>query len=1040
MGDKLPRAPYAADKVPWDLKVRIMHVASALQVATSLNTTSLGHEEALRQGRAAMQLPQLEKPDPDIYSRLIGGAVRMKSEKLAERLFRELVEAGVAPPGAVYARLAEMYADRNQISRVFLIVRGMLAIHHYKITKEKLEDGTLANVSRARRKAVLARKLAMLQVDLECIVPLLRFYVQENREDETMALLQSWDMLYKDRVPTEKLVAALLKVYNRPEDTSSASSLLHTLVSRLNSERGDKDDGSEAAERESVQTAQAARGADAATILLAHSQAIQTHLRARNIPGVVQVLREILDGDLQPPYKIWEMVMRGFLQEHALDLFDTVHAFLRDTLKVPLSLPMYSLWMRSLHGHGDVGGVQAAFDEMVELGQIPTQQHYLTLVLAYAHRGLLDQAVGIVHNLRKPNSALRPGVMLEAAVVEAHAACGEMAEAEAELRRLMDTTHLPPSSIPAHPFNALIIGHLRSGHGAKAIRVYTEMMRLGVKPDVYTFSILMYSYAKAKHVKNCLRVFSEMARMGVVPTIVTYTILIFAFSTAKLFSRADKVFDHIIQEQNWARAQVESRNLFMAGGSIPSSSPDILDMYAAPSRFSQWDVGEQLTDDEHIRIRSFYNLNPVVYIVMLSMYRRSRRTMWALATWERFMKNFPIVQWNPREGGITSKTLYHTSNFHLIAWTLVLRTVTKAVRAPLLFSQPHRHVDYFTEPLHSRVIRMRLDRRQQQKLNLQYLASRWPNDGRIQDLRKRMLRRRHIVGDVEKEIDARLDADFEFCRQQRFEQRLPKLEDQLHFNGYRYWMPNYTDLARLRIIPDGRMVHATVPIPLFKKRLRPNSPPKLSTTGEPLSPLFKEKGRFVNPTVQGMASILSKQWRALEEGQFMFNNIHVSVYLPIVIVGRQYEDLIHFLLQVQPRAASRKATEDPDHPKEYRYRKIHVDPRTTRMLTRQIRIVCGMMLAERDRRVLLTALLDTDSNLHDIYTHGSTFRGPMVERTANVLRVMRERLVIHCEREISWARELDTLRYIASLWVPLIGAEPRNELKEMLEMIEEVPR
>ncbi|KAJ2383736.1 hypothetical protein H4S02_005157, partial [Coemansia sp. RSA 2611] len=924
VGEKLPKSPFAVDKVPWDLKVRIMHVASALEAATSLDTTPLGRREAMAQGRVAVQLPQLEKPDPDIYARLIGGAVRLRSDKLAEQLFRELVEAGVAPTGATYGHLAAMYAERKAINRVFLIVRDMLVHQHRLNAKQKLAEGALTEAQRERLKATILRQASMLRADVDCIVPLLRYYIQENRESEALALLRSWDLVHEGRVPADKLLLALLQVYDRPEDAANIRGILQELTRKVDRQQPSASEATSAGP---------ASSADDGATYRAHARAIRTHIQARNIPGIVEVMRAIANSGRRPPYSIWEMALRGFLQEHMLDLFDTAHAFLRDTLKVPLSMPLYALWMRTLHNHGDVGGVQAAFDEMVALGQIPTQQHYLTLVLAYAYGGMLDQAIAIVQNLRRPGSVLRPGVQLESAVVEAYVASDEMERAEAELRRLLDSTHLPPGSIPARPFNSIIIGHLRQGSGDKAMRMYTEMVRLGVSPDVYTFSILMHSYATAKDAKNCMRVFNEMLRIGVVPNIVTYSILIYAFNMVRAFDKAEKVFQHVLHEQEWARAQVESQDLVMAGGCVPSTSPEVLDLYAGAAPLDLWDEVGRLSREERVRIRSFYNLDPVIYLIMLSLYRRSHRVSWALATWERFITNFPIVQWNPRAGGVESHSRSYTSPVHILAWTLLLRTVTKSIGAPQVFRQPVKHIRYFAVPLYSRGIRRRLNSREQQKLNLEYLLKKRPEDPRIRDLSERMQQRARIVSRIEAEIDERLHADRRFFERQRQVQPLPKLESQLYFNEFRYWMPPAIDLTRLRAISNNRLAHARAPIPLFRKRVVPASH---TATGDPVLAFFSARGKFNRADAQDFAAILARQWRDLENAQFAFNNIHVAVYLPSMLVGRQYEDLIRFLEKVEPR---RPADHQPPPPQSgYTYRNINIDPRSTRLLMSQLRI------------------------------------------------------------------------------------------------------
>ncbi|KAJ2684066.1 hypothetical protein H4R19_006931, partial [Coemansia spiralis] len=373
---------------------------------------------------------------------------------------------------------------------------------------------------------------------------------------------------------------------------------------------------------------------------------------------------------------MWETVLRGFLREQALDLFDAVHVYLRDTLRTPLSLPLYSHWMQTLRNHGDVVGTQAAFDEMISLGQVPNQQHYLYLVQAYAYDGWIEQAMSIVNNLRKPHSSLRAGLNIDIAAVEAFVACGDMERAEEELRYLLDNTHLPTRRIPARPFNYIIIGYLHAGNGQKAMRTYEEMVRLGVTPDTYTFAVLMQSYAVANDLANCMRVFNEMVRVGVAPDIVVYTIMICAFGLAKKVINAEAVFKQITHEQDWARSLVAKQGLQRADAPLAHTAPETLDAYAeALAAGVQVDTAQTADADsstvgEQLRLRGFFNLDPVVYIAMLSVYRQSGRTMSALATWERLVSNFPIVQWSPRDGGAQSATLHYTGRFHMPAWTL----------------------------------------------------------------------------------------------------------------------------------------------------------------------------------------------------------------------------------------------------------------------------------------------------------------------------------------------------------------------------------
>ncbi|KAJ2794924.1 hypothetical protein H4R21_005309, partial [Coemansia helicoidea] len=572
----------------------------------------------------------------------------------------------------------------------------------------------------------LRRRTSLLCADVACIVPLLRFYLQTGKDAEALSLLRSWDLIHDQHVPAEKLALALAQVYRRPEDSAAINAITH----RLQHTRA-SDAGAEAPDESSytrqVSAASAGRPADAGTLLQVYAQAIKTHFQARNIPGVIKVLRDIAASSRPPTFSMWEAVLRGFLREQALDLFDAVRVYLRDTLRTPLSLPLYSLWMQTLRNHGDVVGTQAAFDEMVSLGQVPNQQHYLYLVHAYAYNGWIEQAMSIVSNLRKPHSSLRAGMNIDVAAVEAFVSCGDMERAEIELRYLLDNAHLPTRRIPARPFNYIIIGHLYAGDGRKAMRTYEEMVRLGVTPDVYTFAILMQSYAVANDLANCMRVFNEMVRVGVAPDIVVYTIMICAFGLAKKVLNAEIVYKQIQQEQSWARSIVAKQGLQRADAPLTHTSPEALDAYAdALSAAGQEDSPLPLDADsntvsEQLRIRGFFNLDPIVYIAMLSVYRHSGRTMSALATWERLVSNFPIVQWSPRQGGAPSKTLHYTGRFHMPAWTLVLRTARESIGVTRVRSTPagfHPHLD---QPLYTDAIAAMVKQRWRHRLCIRRL-------------------------------------------------------------------------------------------------------------------------------------------------------------------------------------------------------------------------------------------------------------------------------------------------------------------------------
>ncbi|KAJ2801424.1 hypothetical protein H4R20_003674, partial [Coemansia guatemalensis] len=1001
-GEDLPKSPYVVDRVPWDLKVQITHVALALNAAAALDSTQMSQKTTLRKGRLVVKLPYLNKPDPGIYAYLIGGAVRVNNANLAEHLFRELVESGVAPTGSIYARLASLYADQGNMTRVFLIVRKFLIQQFKDASYGRNRQGMLMSADESiRYKMALNRRAALLQNDVKCIAPLLRFYLQEGRENEALALLRSWDIVYKDHVPIDKLALALLEVYNRPGDMVEAEGLLRRLLDKFGT-KGQAEDGTSGGSKEG-QMAEATSSIDStdpSTTLRAYTQMIRGYFKTKNLPGVIGVLRELSAKGLRPQHSMWEAIMSGFLREQALDLFEIVHAFVHDVLKVPLSLPLYSLWMQTLRNHGDVLGVQAAFDEMTNMGQIPTQQHYLILVQAYAYGGWVEQAVSIVDNLRKPHEVANVGLELEIAVIEAFVVCGDMKRAELELDRLLSNTHLPVNRIPARPFNYMIIGHLYKRDGAQAMDAYRTMTRAKIKPDVYTFAILMYSYAVSGDIGNCMRVFNEMVRVGIGPDLVIYTILIHAFGACMRVSRAEHVFKQVLQEQEWARSQVSSEGLSQSDNRIWGATSESLNLYADNLRYSDDTDGSngpgatKFSLEEQLRMRSFIDLDPVLYVVMLSVYRKSNLPLKAMAMWNRMIRDYPVVRWNPRQGGILTKTMHYTGGFHLPAWTLVLRTVRASIGVPLFIGKTSTVLSRFTMPMgihgHSK---WHIMRRKHNHL-LRKIVCKY--DHPIADrIGERLKQRTKLIHKIERELDRRITTDRRFCIQQRQRSPLPDVGDIRPFSDYGYWIPNKQELSEFQtqLLEGGEYIrlrynyrHARGGAGRHESQATESGDSGDTKENPAATPKFFGHLDNTASGLYGRTTLLARQWRALEDSHFQFNNLHVVEYMFCMLYGRQYKHLIRFLSLVEPRAAEGSPSSTVAAASQFRYRNVHISWHFRDLLITQLRVIRWRMLAERDRRVLLAVLLKIDEELYNEYVSMSAHGEASTERSEDELR------------------------------------------------------
>ncbi|KAJ2558499.1 hypothetical protein EV175_000754 [Coemansia sp. RSA 1933] len=1012
VGNTLPRTPHTEDHIPWDLKVQIMYVASALSAATSFDMTLISYTDAMAQGKSAAQLPLLSPPDLDIHALLIGGAVQANNERLAEHLFQELVDAGIAPSGATYGHLARLYAQKGDNRRLFIIVRSILLRKHQLIAQEKLIQGSLsASSEKERYKRCVLRQASLLKADVQCLAPLLMFFLQQGSENESLALLQSWNSTYGKYISAEQLGLSLLKIYNRPEDTVRVDKLLRRVLDHIPSSDPNSDSAGTNSDTEMPSNG------PAVSRMQAFVDAINTHLQARNLPAVVGVLRTMAEENVQPSYYVLEAAMYGFLNEQALDLFDATHAYFRDRLGMPLSLTLYSSWMRALRNHGDILGIQAAFDELVGLGQIPNHQHYLYLVQAYAYNGWIEKAVSIVYNLRKPQSNIRPGLNLNIAVIEAYVACGKLENAESELRYLLETSPIPHNNIPPRPFNYMIIGYLFAGHGKKAMHMYEEMIRLGITPDVYTFAILMHSYTLSDDMKSCLRVFNEMVRMGIEPDIVIYTILICAFGSKQKVESAESVFEQISKEQTWALSQHPGG---ASSGSVwrerSLASSYALDLYAEspqrkelPEIIDAFEIGNS-DSSKLLRVSGFHNINPVVYIAMLKVYKRARKPLRALATWDRLIRSFPVVQWNPRKGGVLSKSLQYTAQFHLVAWTLVLRTIRRTTGFHRISKHLWHLAAYRPGPMYPAEMRRPLNARRLQKARILRILEQPHLSPEIAEFASNVNARTKLVVALEAELTQRLSCNRKFYIRQRERLPTPRIaRTGSSFSNFDFWMPPsldkpsfYKALSRIKLKTLASANHTATQA----KVTSDNSPPSF----------LKDDGTFNPMTAQGIAVYIISQWRKLEYDGFKFNNLHVSEYLSCIILGRQYDEAIRFLSTVKPRLEPNIA--------DYRYYNLKITRQVSRLLVKLVELVRHRLLGEKERRILLEILMDQGGPRFEEFTiqcPKTWFRER--PRRHKDLKVMEERLAIHTEQENGWFYELEKLVAIATLWQKIASTD-----------------
>ncbi|KAJ2882598.1 hypothetical protein FB639_002356, partial [Coemansia asiatica] len=467
---------------------------------------------------------------------------------------------------------------------------------------------------------------------------------------------------------------------------------------------------------------------------------------------------------------------------------------------------------------------------------------------------------------------------------------------------------------------------------------------------------------------------------------------------------AELVFSQVAEEQGVQRQQKQQKSLDKV---LSLESDSGLDIYTNdPGGIDNWsdflDSALDSRDDavaERMRSQSFFNLDPVIYIAMLKVYCRAQKPMRALATWDRLLKNFPVVRWDPRKGGMSSKTLSFTAQFHLPAWTLLLQTARHSIGVSRALAEPSAMVNYFFMPLYPAHVALVVSRRKGVKDYIQgRLASDDKNDDLMRSCLDNMQMRARLVRTIELELDKRTAADHGFCSRKRHAHSMPELDSEETFADFEYWTNlgisgNVSKNPSLAAVPDTK---------------------KQTPYQESNFDLFDSEGNFVSESAQGIASIISHRWQSLENAGFKFNNIHVAIYIPCMLLGRQYAELSRFLSLVEPKPD--RDDQPSSENSSYRYYNIEIPLYVTALMTRQIKVLQQLLFADRDRRILLDTLLKRDPKLYQSYRAETKLPIKNIRRSEDEMQVMRERRAIHLEREIAWASELAMLRDVALMW------------------------
>ncbi|OMJ29127.1 Pentatricopeptide repeat-containing protein [Smittium culicis] len=684
-------------KKSWDNNIELALIIEAIgnESIYSNNDEESKADSIKYAENASNNLLQKYPPDLSVYSNLIQGCVSNGRFELAESLFYELSDFGIAPSNQTFAFMVSMYSDKEQIGKVKAIIKRLLFSERHSNSQG----------SNLKPKSGGSEKFIDNNMNFQFFVPLLYYFLCNNRINEAAQVIQTIRSSYDYNVSSKALGTALIQIYRalgQPKSGIFASKLLsdslypesETVKDIPSSDLKNIGLGIEKSIAANFEAAvNSIKPIDYKYESSYYSQKLSVYIEEKNLHLAVEVLKEMADNNILITKKIIYQLLYGFLECDSLDMFETLVNYYFEYIDNQLSPPIYTRWIQELSRRGDAKGAYGILMQMNEKGFVLSEIHYCMVIQACSLRGWTKEAVEIVDEMYHPDSPVQPGMSVKISLIEALVSAGDVDKSQSILDDLVYNSLTPRSKIPARAFNNLIIGYLYKGDGTNAMKCYESMLRLGIKPNRFTYTILMNAYAQERKIKNCSRILDQMIANNIEPDSAVFSILIAVYGVMSDIRAVENVFKQVeIQSINYINSRLRSQSVGMTRVMYPSKTtiePYHKTLRVADGTFANKfsKIDSKLAPENMSSIKSTL-VDPVILVMMIKAYIKVKNMDKALAFWGRLLESYPIIKLNPRRNDGPTNAI--TSDFHISAMRTIIRGFLKVIDIDQFFGKPKR--------------------------------------------------------------------------------------------------------------------------------------------------------------------------------------------------------------------------------------------------------------------------------------------------------------------------------------------------------------
>ena len=179
----------------------------------------------------------------------------------------------------------------------------------------------------------------------------------------------------------------------------------------------------------------------------------------------------------------------------------------------------------------------ALFKEMIPKGTLPDEFTFSSVLKAYSDLGLTGEGRGI-HGLLVLLGLDAKNAFVGSSLVDMYAKFGRLGDARNVYERIKDRDVVCST--------ALIVGFSQNGMDRDAIRIFGEMVNLGVKANDFTFSSVLVSCGNLGELREGKAIHGLILKCGLGCQIASQTSLLSMYSKNGLIDDSLKVFEGIL--------------------------------------------------------------------------------------------------------------------------------------------------------------------------------------------------------------------------------------------------------------------------------------------------------------------------------------------------------------------------------------------------------------------------------------------------------------------------------------------------------------